>query len=217
MTGPKLFVFEAADEAKRFAPATQRNRNAIADVLAPLLPEAGTMLEIASGTGEHLVHFAAHFPHLTWQPSDYDAAGLASIAAWSAEAALPNIAPPIQIDASAAEWPVASADAVLCINMIHIAPWGAAQGLMAGAARLLPKEGLLYLYGPYREANVPTAPSNEDFDVSLKSRNADWGLRSVEDVAALAEMNGLALEARIEMPANNLSLVFRRHYTSVLD
>ena len=215
MTDPNPYVFDATGETKRFAPATTRNRDAIADVLAPLLPDAGTILEIASGTGEHLVHFAARFPQLTWQPSDYDGAGLASIAAWSAEAALPNILPPIQIDASAAEWPVPSADAILCINMIHIAPWAAAQGLMAGAGRLLAKNGLLYLYGPYREANLPIAPSNEAFDASLQSRNPDWGLRSVEEVTGLAEMNGLRLEARFEMPANNLSLVFRRSFLTL--
>jgi SAM-dependent methyltransferase len=210
MTKPTPFVFNATGEAKRFAPATERNRDAIATVLGPLLPDQGTILEIASGTGEHLVHFAARFPHLTWQPSDYDDAGLASIAAWSAEAGLPNICPPMQIDASAPVWPIASVDAILCINMIHIAPWAATQGLMRGAARLLPPGGLLYLYGPYREENRPTAPSNEDFDASLKSRNSEWGLRLVEDVTALAQRNSLALEARIEMPANNLSLVFRR-------
>ena len=210
MIQPKPYVFGALGEAKRLAPATERNRDAIANVLAPLLPDTGTILEIASGTGEHLVHFASRFRHLMWQPSDCDAIGLASIAAWSAEAALPNILPPIQIDASAAEWPIASADAILCINMIHIAPWAATQGLMTGAARLLQPGGLLYLYGPYREASVQTAPSNEEFDVSLKSRNADWGLRSVEVVVSLAKHHGLTLEARIEMPANNLSLIFRR-------
>jgi SAM-dependent methyltransferase len=210
MTDPKPFVFADTGEAKRYAPATERNRDAIADVLRGVLPEQGTILEIASGTGEHLVHFAARFPHLTWQPSDHDSAGLASISAWSAEAALPNICPPMQIDASAADWPIAMADAVLCINMVHIAPWSATEGLLLGASRLLPPGGLLYLYGPYREDGVPTAASNEDFDVSLKSRNTEWGLRSVEDVVSQAQHHGLKLEARIEMPANNLSLIFRR-------
>jgi SAM-dependent methyltransferase len=210
MTDPKPFVFDETGEAKRYAPATQRNRDAIADVLRDVLPKQGTVLEIASGTGEHMVHFAARFPNLDWQPSDYDAAGLESIAAWSAEAALPNIAPPVQIDASVPDWPVTTADAILCINMIHIAPWTAAEGLMAGAGQVLPNGGVLYLYGPYREQAVPTATSNEDFDVSLKSRNLAWGLRSVEDVVALAATHGIAFEARISMPANNLSLVFRK-------
>jgi hypothetical protein len=210
MTEPKPFVFEDTGEAKRYAPATKRNRDAIAGVLAPRLPAQGIVLEIASGTGEHMVHFAGRFPHLIWQPSDYDAAGLASIAAWSAEAALPNISPPAQIDASAPVWPVTNANAILCINMIHISPWSATVGLMAGAGRILPRGGMLYLYGPYREHGVPTAPSNEDFDVSLKSRNPDWGLRSVDDVTALATEHHLILEARISMQANNLSLVFRK-------
>jgi SAM-dependent methyltransferase len=208
--GPAPFVFEPTGEAKRFAPATVRNRDAIVAVLRDVLPERGTVLEIASGTGEHIVHFGHAFPHLHWQPSDYDAAGLASIAAWSAESGLANILPPVRIDASAAHWPVGGVDALICINMIHIAPWSATEGLMVGAGRLLPAGGALYLYGPYREADVPTVESNEAFDVSLKSRNPEWGLRQVEDVAALAEQHGLTLESRIAMPANNLSLFFRQ-------
>jgi SAM-dependent methyltransferase len=208
MTEPKPFVFEDAGQAKRFAPATERNRDAIAKLLAEILPSEGTVLEVASGTGEHVVHFAQAFPHLVWQPSDYDVAGIASIAAWRAEAGWPNILPPVQVDAMASEWPITRADAILCINMIHIAPWAATEGLIAGAARLLPSGGLLYLYGPFREAGVPTAESNEAFDASLKSRNPGWGLRDVADVAALAENWGLALDHRITMPANNLSLVF---------
>jgi SAM-dependent methyltransferase len=207
---PTPFVFEATGEAKRFAPATERNRDAIVAVLNDILPASGTLLEIASGTGEHIVHFAGDFPQLSWQPSDYDAAGLASIAAWSSESGLANILPPVQIDATSLDWPVGNADAILCINMIHIAPWAAAIGLFAGAGRLLPAGAPLYLYGPYREVDVPTAESNEAFDVSLKSRNLDWGLRQVEDVAALAAQNGFQLDHRLEMPANNLSLVFRK-------
>ncbi len=180
------------------------------DVLRDVLPDRGTILEIASGTGEHIVHFARAFPHLHWQPSDYDAAGLASIAAWRGESGASNILAPLHIDASAADWPVTDVvDAILCINMVHIAPWAATEGLMAGAARLLAPGAPLYLYGPYREAAVPTAESNEAFDASLKSRNPEWGLRQLEDVIALAARYGLALERRIAMPANNLSLVFR--------
>jgi Protein of unknown function (DUF938) len=204
------FVFEDTGEAKRFAPATERNRDAIAAVLVDVLPKQGTIVEIASGTGEHLVHFAKIFPALDWLPSDYDVAGLASIAAWSAESALDNILPPVLIDAGASDWPISSADAILCINMVHIAPWSAAEGLMAGAERSLVKGGALYLYGPFRQHGVATAESNEAFDVSLKSRNADWGLRSVEDVTAIAAQHGLALERCISMPVNNLSLVFRK-------
>jgi SAM-dependent methyltransferase len=207
---PTPFVFEPTGEAKRFAPATERNRDAIVAILRDVLPATGTVLEIASGTGEHIVRFAEVFSHLSWQPSDYDAAGLASIAAWSAESGRANILSPVQIDATTAIWPVEKVDAILCINMIHIAPWVAAKGLFAGAGRLLRPDAPLYLYGPYREAGVPTAESNEAFDASLKSRNPAWGLRQVEDVAALAAENGFALDRRSEMPANNLSLVFRK-------
>jgi SAM-dependent methyltransferase len=207
---PTPFVFEATGEAKRFAPATERNRDAIIAVLRDLLPISGTVLEVASGTGEHSVRFASAFPHLFWQPSDYDDAGLASISAWAGESGLANILPPLRIDASATDWPVEIVNAILCINMVHIAPWAATEGLFAGAGRLLPPNGLLYLYGPYREAGVPTAESNEAFDESLKSRNPDWGLRLVEDVAEMAVGHGMALQRRIAMPANNLSLEFRK-------
>ncbi len=207
---PKPFVFDDNGEAKRFAPATQRNRDAIVAVLRDVLPTSGTVLEIASGTGEHIVHFAAVFPHLHWQPSDYDPAGMASIAAWSAESGLSNIASPLQIDTTAANWPIDRADAVLCINMIHIAPWAATEGLFAGSARLLERKRHLFLYGPYREADRPTAESNEAFDRSLKERNPDWGLRHLNDVEAVANANGFALAHRVSMPANNLSLEFRR-------
>jgi SAM-dependent methyltransferase len=206
---PQPFLFDGDGQAKRFAPATERNRDAIVSVLRPLLPERGTVLEIASGTGEHIVHFARHFPDLLWQPSDYDEAGLASIAAWSAESGLANILPPVQIDSSAADWPVEHADAILCINMVHISPWAATEGLFAGAARILAKGAPLYLYGPYRETGVPTVESNEAFDRSLKERNPDWGLRDVDDMTALAAHHGFELARRTEMPANNLSLEFR--------
>lgn len=207
---PQPFILEAGGEAKRIAPATQRNREAITSVLRDILPAKGVVLEVASGTGEHVVHFAAAFPDLTWQPSDYDLAGLASIEAWSSESGLPNILSPLRIDASAADWPLTRAEAIICINMAHIAPWEASEGLFAGAARLLAPGAPLYLYGPYREAGVATAESNEAFDVSLKARNPAWGLRSVEQMNALAAHSGFAVEARVEMPANNLSLFYKR-------
>ena len=207
---PQPFILEAGGEAKRIAPATQRNREAITSVLRDILPAKGVVLEVASGTGEHVVHFAAAFPDLTWQPSDYDLAGLASIEAWSSESGLPNILSPLRIDASAADWPLTRAEAIICINMAHIAPWEASEGLFAGAARLLAPGAPLYLYGPYREAGVTTTQSNEAFDVSLKARNPAWGLRSVEQMNALAAHSGFALEARVEMPANNLSLFYKR-------
>ena len=195
---------------KRHAPATLRNRDAIAAVLTDWLPDAGMVLEVASGSGEHIVHFAAAFPHLNWQPSDPDAQALASIAAWSAEAGQANVAPPLRIDAAAASWPLDRADAMLCINMAHISPWAATLGLFAGAARLLPAGAPLILYGPYVEGDVETAPSNIAFDRSLRDRNPAWGLRDTAAVKAAAADAGLAFARRRAMPAHNLMLLFRR-------
>lgn len=195
----------------RVSPSTARNREPILEVLAPRLPARGLVLEIAAGAGEHAVHNAAALPHLQWQPTDPDPEALISIAAWRDHAALPNLLPPLRLDASDPDsWPVAQADAVVNINMIHISPWAAAEGLMAGAGRLLPSGGLLYLYGPYLEADVETAPSNLAFDQSLKDRNPAWGLRRLDDVTALAARHGLTLAERIAMPANNLSVIFRK-------
>ena len=201
---------DGGDEARRHAPATLRNRDAIAAVLADWLPPAGTVLEVASGSGEHVVHFAAAFPRLDWQPSDPDADALSSIAAWSADERAPNLASPLMLDAAAADWPLASADAVLCINMVHISPWAATQGLLAGAARLLPAGAPLILYGPYVEPDVPTADSNIAFDASLRARDPAWGLRNINDVKAAAAAAGLTFAERRAMPANNLMLLFRR-------
>lgn len=197
----------AAD--KRHAPATLRNRDAIAAVLADWLPEFGTVLEVASGSGEHAVHFAAAFPHLLWQPSDPDPAGLTSIAAWRAEAGLANLAPPLALDAAAPDWPTGRADAILCINMVHISPWAATLGLFAGAARLLVPGAPLILYGPFIEPDVPTAESNLDFDANLRARDPAWGLRDTDAVKAAADDAGLAFAERRAMPANNLMLLFR--------
>ena len=191
-------------------PATLRNRDAILDVLRGVLPPSGLVLEIASGSGEHAVHFARAFPGLMFQPTDPDAAALKSIAAWAEETGLKNIRAPLLLDAASETWPANSADAIVCINMIHIAPWRATEGLMRGAAKILRTGSPLYLYGPYRQAGVVTAPSNESFDASLKSRNAEWGLRDLEDVAALAAQTGFSTPDVTQMPANNLSVVFRR-------
>lgn len=191
------------------APATLRNRDAILAVLRQELPPSGLVLEVASGSGEHMVHFAAAFPALDWQPSDPDPASLASIEAWRTGAGLPNVRAPIALDACA-DWPVDRADAVLCINMVHIAPWEATLGLLRGARACLPAGGLLYLYGPYLRDGIETAPGNLAFDASLKARNPQWGLRRVEDVIAAADAQALTFQRHIEMPANNLSLIFRR-------
>lgn len=191
-------------------PATSRNRDAILDVLRGSLPPAGLVLEIASGSGEHIVHFANALPGLTFQPSDPEDAARLSIAAWTMETGLPNIRPPLAIDVLREPWPIAQADAMLCINMIHISPWEATAALMRNAGRILSKGAPLYLYGPYRQKDVVTADSNEAFDVSLKSRNPQWGLRQLDDVAALAREAGFSGPEVTPMPANNLSVVFRR-------
>ena len=195
---------------KRHAPAAGRNREPIAAVLTEELPQAGLVLEVASGTGEHVLHFARTFPKLLWQPSDPEPVSLRSIEAWRAESGLFNLLPPVSLDARAAEWPVAEADAILCINMIHISPWSAAVGVLRGAGRLLADGAPLYLYGPYRRARVETAPSNEAFDADLKARNPEWGLRALEDLADEAARHGLMLDRVVEMPANNISAVFRK-------
>jgi hypothetical protein len=197
-------------DARRYAPAAQRNRDPILAVLRRHLPERGVLLEVASGTGEHAVHFAAAFPGLTWQPSDPGEGCRESIDAWARASRLPNLRPALALDATAEAWPIAAADAVLCINMIHIAPWEAAEGLVRGAARLLPSGAPLILYGPYRRAGVPTAPSNEAFDADLRARDPRWGLRELEAVAALAAASGFGVPEVNEMPANNLTVVFRR-------
>jgi SAM-dependent methyltransferase len=195
---------------KRHAPATERNRDAIADVLREVLPERGLLLEVAAGTGEHAAYLAPLFPELRWQPSDPDPDALTSIEAWAADADAPNLLPPVFLDAASSTWPIDSADAILCINMVHISPWAATEGLIRGAGRLLPGGAPLILYGPYRRAGVPTAPSNEAFDLSLKARNPAWGLRDLEAVQGQAAEQGLGFERLYEMPANNLTLVFRR-------
>jgi SAM-dependent methyltransferase len=171
-----------------------------------------TVLEIASGTGEHAVWFSRALPQATWQPTDRESAALASIAAWREAASLPNLLPPLQLDASLPQtWPVSRSDVVIAINMIHIAPWRATEGLIEGAARVLPSGGLLLLYGPFREAGAHTATSNAAFDADLRARNPEWGVRDLGDVTLLAERHGLESAGRIPMPANNLSVIFRRN------
>ena len=193
------------------APAASRNREPILQILRETLPLSGLVLEIAAGSGEHAVWFAAELPGISWQPTDPDPRALASIATRRDASGLANLQPPLVLDATdPGSWPVAAADAVVCINMIHISPWAATEGLMTGAARVLPPGGVLVLYGPYREAGVPTAPSNLAFDADLKARNPAWGLRDLEAVTAVAEQAGLRLTRRHAMPANNLSLTFER-------
>jgi hypothetical protein len=194
---------------KQEAPAAARNREPIREVLARWLPASGTVLEIASGSGQHAVHMARAFPGLVWQPSDPAPAALASIAAWRDEVQLPNLRAPIELDVTAGTpWP--AADVIVCINMLHIAPWEAAIGLFEGAAKVLPSGGLLYTYGPYRFSGRLAPQSNIDFDRSLRTRDSRWGVRDVVDLRTLGEPLGLTLVDTVEMPANNHSLIFRR-------
>lgn len=195
---------------RRSAPHVARNAGPITDVLKAVLPERGLVLEVASGTGEHVLNFAREFPKLLWQPSDPEPAALRSIEAWRTEAGLFNLLPAVSLDARAAEWAVGEADAILAINMVHISPWSATEGLLRGAGRLLAPGAPLYLYGAYRQAGVKTAPSNEAFDENLRARNPEWGVRDLEAVVAEAERRGFALESVTPMPANNLSVVFRK-------
>ncbi len=202
-----------ANELKRHAPATVRNREPIREVLGRLLPAGGTVLEIGSGSGEHAVFFAAVFPEIVWQPSDVDPANLASIAAWAAETPRDNLRAPIALDVRRVPWHgVRSAgfDAVVCINVIHIAPWQACEGLLAGAAAALRPGGALILYGPFMRGGRHTAPSNAAFDRDLKAKDSRFGVRDLADVAAQAELSGLSFEMDVAMPANNLIVVFRR-------
>ena len=199
------------EDARRYAPAVARNRGPILEVLRPYLPSRGLVLEVASGTGEHVTHFAkASAPDLIFQPTDPDPGACASIDAWTAALGLRNIRPAIALDAASEVWPIACADSVLCINMIHITPWAATVGLMRGSAAVLPLGGMLYVYGPFRREGRHTAPSNEAFDRDLRMRDAAWGVRDIEPVAALAEAHGFAEPLVKEMPANNLSLFFER-------
>ena len=199
-----------ANNTKRFAPATDRNREPILAVLRDVLPASGIVLEIASGSGQHAAFFAPRFPSLAWQPTDPDPDALASIEAWRAEAGAPNLRSPLQIDVRLDDWGIEAAEAIVCINMIHISPFACTEGLFAGASRVLPPAGLLYLYGPYRFSGAFTAPSNEAFDASLRAQNPTWGVRDVDDLVWLANEAGLGHEATIPMPANNHSLIFRK-------
>ena len=195
----------------RASPSTARNRAPILEVLKAHLPTTGLVLEIAAGAGEHAMHAAAALPALQWRPTDPDPEALVSIEAWRAQAGLANLLPALRLDAADPDgWPVPRADAVVNINMIHISPWAATEGLMIGAGRLLSTAGVLFVYGPYVETGAPTAPSNLAFDESLRARNPQWGLRQLDDVVALAGGQGLALRERIAMPANNLALIFRK-------
>jgi SAM-dependent methyltransferase len=191
-------------------PAPERNKDPILEVLRRVLPPHGRVLEVASGTGQHVVHFAQHLPQLEWQPSDPETQHRDAITARVRLCALDNVRLPLRLDVLERPWPVGDVSAIACINMIHIAPWQAARALLQEAGRLLPVQGVLYLYGPYLRSGHETAPGNLAFDADLRRRNPEWGVRNLEAVVDEAGKAGLALEELVEMPANNLSLVFRR-------
>ncbi|KND59943.1 SAM-dependent methyltransferase [Candidatus Burkholderia verschuerenii] len=210
-TPPDPHASSSSDVAvRRRAPAAERNRDAILAVLERVLPGTGTVLEIASGTGQHAVHCVAALTGIVWQPSDPSADACASIAAWRAHAQLPNLAAPLALDVTADDWGIGEVAAVVCINMIHIAPWQAVEGLFRGAAARLGAGGVLYLYGPYRRNGAYTAPSNEAFDAQLRANDPRWGVRDLEAVQTLAATNGFTFVEIVDMPANNFSVVFRK-------
>lgn len=198
------------EDLRRSAPATYRNREPILEVLRDILPASGRVLEVASGTGEHIIYFARHLPELEWQPSDVSPTARESIGAWAEAESLAKVSAALELNAAHSSWPVDQAAAIICINMIHISPWEATIGLMRGAKRVLPGGGPLFLYGPFRCADRPLEPSNEAFDRDLRNRNASWGLRQLDAVIACGIQHGLVFEQCIDMPANNLSVVFRR-------
>ena len=201
---------DLGEDAKRHAPATTRNVDAIGAVLDDWLPEEGFVLELSSGTGEHAVAFARRFPKLTWQPSDPDLLALASIEAWRQEQGTENLRGPLMIDTRDEDWDLDSADSIVSINMAHIAPWEATLALLEGAARLLPDGGRLIFYGPWFSDEIEAAPSNLAFDESLKSRDSAWGIRRVEDIVEAAAGQGLKFAEKRLMPANNMMLLFTK-------
>lgn len=201
---------ERGEYLKQLSASSERNKDPILKVLREILPETGLVLEIASGTGQHAVHFAGALTGLEWQPSDVDEDLRASVEAWRAEAGHPNLRAPVHLDTTSQTWPLEAADAIVNSNMIHIAPWEVCIGLLEGAARILPEGGILYMYGPYKIGGRHTAPSNEAFDQSLRTRDPSWGIRNLDDVALEARRRGLHLIKTVQMPANNLSVIYRK-------
>jgi SAM-dependent methyltransferase len=206
----RLEDLSASDDGRLASPSAARNKDPIADALAQVLPQKGLVLEVGSGTGEHVVHFARVMPHLAWQPTEQDEACLRSISAWVAVEAQANVRQPVFLDVASAQWPIAAVDVIISINMIHIAPWSAAQALLRGASSILPAGGLLCLYGPYRVAGKHTSASNRAFDAELRAMNSEWGVRDLDAVSSEASAFNLDLERTIQMPANNLIAVFRK-------
>ena len=203
-------IAERLNDGRWLAPAAERNQAPILEVLARELPQTGRVLEIASGTGQHVVRFAQSLPSLSWQPSDPDAGFRGSILQWIDFAHLANVDPPLALDVRQLPWPIAAADAIVCINMVHVAPWAATPALFAGARQVLARDNLLFLYGPFRRGGQHTAPSNAKFDAGLRAHDPEWGLRDIEALTALASDTGFTLADVVAMPANNFSLIFRK-------
>ncbi len=207
--------FDKPSQGDRWhAPAAARNRAPILDVLRQVMPAPGVVLEVASGSGQHGAWFAAEFPDHRWAPSDIEAAALGSIDAWATESPHGNVLPARQLDTAATDWPIddiaGELVAIFNANMIHIAPWAAGQGLLAGAGRLLPGHGILFLYGPFLRGGQPASDSDRQFDENLRAQNPAWGLRDLDQVVGFAASCDLELAEQFDMPAGNLSLVFRR-------
>ncbi|MGB3643354.1 MAG: DUF938 domain-containing protein [Mesorhizobium sp.] len=201
---------DVSPDKRPVSPSAERNKGPIADVLKRVLPNHGTALEISSGTGQHVFYFAREMPHLTWQPTERDELSLQWIKQWMAAETLENILPPLHLDVTELPWQIGSAAAVVCLNMIHIAPWSATEGLIRGAETILGQGGILFLYGPYLRSGVQTSPSNMAFDNELRARNPDWGLRNVEDVTRCAVLHCFGQPEIHDMPANNLSVIFHK-------
>jgi SAM-dependent methyltransferase len=209
-------VGDRLEDGRWFTASAERNKGPILEILGRVLPQPGLVLEVGSGTGQHVAHFARALPRLTWQPSDPDSDFRKSVAQWIATERLENVSAPIDLDVLGRPWPIPRADAILCINMIHVAPWAATEALLGGASELLPDDGVLFLYGPYRRHGGHTAPSNAAFDAQLRAQDPAWGLRDLEAVAELAGGSGFELAEVVDMPANNFSVVFRKRVTGRL-
>jgi SAM-dependent methyltransferase len=203
-------IGERLPDGRWVAPAAERNKGPILEVLQRVLPPRGLVLEIGSGTGQHVVHFAKALSQLSWQPSDPDTENRQSIALWSRVEELGNVEPPLALDVRLRPWPIDAADAIVCINVVHVSPWAATLALFDGVGEVLPSQGVLFLYGPYRRGGRHTAPSNEKFDADLRAHNPEWGLRDIDELAEVADRVGFALAEVVDMPANNFSLVFRK-------
>jgi len=203
-------IGERLPDGRCVAPAAERNKGPVLEVLQRILPPHGVVLEIGSGTGQHVVHFAKALSELSWQPSDLDAENRRSIALWSRVEELGNVNPPLALDVRERPWPIGAADAIVCINVVHVSPWAATLALFDGAREALPPGGVLFLYGPYRRGGRHTAPSNEKFDADLRAHDPEWGVRDVDELAEVADRAGFALAEIVDMPANNFSLVFRK-------